>query len=267
MLKFYAIFIPLFVFPTVCVCTDKDRYILANGYIYLSGTGGVIDALKFDPAGKGKYGLNIVKSIYAGEIPEGISRETGHWKIKDKQLELENVRFYTNPKKTAIDKWNKSVQLQAGHTLGQSINVETDGFVKVGICCPTWYTKESGMSLRLKRGGPEGEIIASNKFKEVPDNSWQYLTFPPQPKGKYYIEMAEPIGTIGWWSNDSDIYATGEAYLDGKEKENEDRTFEAICCDVLTGNLNISLSKNRLECKISVSQLRSRLPLKWLLCG
>lgn len=124
------------------------------------------------------------------------------------------------PKSPAADlvsntQWDYPAQLQSGHTLGQSFTV--DGlFTGVAGAFPTWVTTNSGMTLTLRRNGPGGVVVASKAFSNVPDNSWQWLTFAAQPAGSYYLEMSVPVGTIGWWSDSSDVLPGGQAYADGQ---------------------------------------------------
>lgn len=110
--------------------------------------------------------------------------------------------------------WNYPAQLQSGHTLGQTFT--TTGLFD-GACgvFPTWVTTGSGMTLTLYSGGPGGSVVANRTFSDVPDNSTQCLTFTAQPAGVYYLQISDPVGTIGWWSDSNDVLTAGQAYADG----------------------------------------------------
>jgi hypothetical protein len=72
-----------------------------------------------------------------------------------------------------------------------------------------------GFTLRLRRAGPEGELIASRRVEGAGDNAWAYLTADvPQPAGRYYLELAEPAGVVTWWT-DPDASAGGPLCVDG----------------------------------------------------
>jgi hypothetical protein len=105
--------------------------------------------------------------------------------------------------------------LSPGHTLGQSFTAGGP-FSAVGGSFPTWGEKGSDMSLTLYRDGPKGEKLAEERFEDVADNEWRLLRVdPPLPAGTYYLEMSDPSGRIGWWSETSDVLAKGEAMADG----------------------------------------------------
>ncbi len=109
---------------------------------------------------------------------------------------------------------NTPVQLRPGHTLGQSFSAEKQ-FEAVGGCFPTWSTKNAAMTLTLFREGPQGERLASRRFENVGDNAWVMLA-PPKPAapGRYYLEMSEPRGSIGWWSHAQDVFPRGQSFAD-----------------------------------------------------
>ncbi len=106
--------------------------------------------------------------------------------------------------------------LEAGHSLGQRFSAEKP-IAAVGGCFPTWETADAAVTLALRSGGPEGEILAKQRFENIADNAWLELVFDqPLTAGSYYLEASEPRGKVGWWSNQLDTYANGEAFADGK---------------------------------------------------
>ncbi len=123
-----------------------------------------------------------------------------------------------------------AVRLEPGHSLGQSIT--TDRPVgSVGGSFPTWKEKGSALTLSLHRDGPGGETLGRRRFEDVADNAWLRLEFdPPLQPGTYYLQIAEPQGTIGWWSHSNDVFANGEAYADGTPVPG-DRTIQAVLAD------------------------------------
>ena len=108
-----------------------------------------------------------------------------------------------------------STRLEVGHTLGQSFTTDKP-FESVAGCFPTWLNKDSAMTLTLRRGGPRGERLLSQRFEAVIDNAWLALRMPtPLPPGAYYLEMSQPQGVVGWWSHPADKFPRGQAFADG----------------------------------------------------
>ena len=228
---------------------DSGVYNLSNRYFSLKGKNGAIEELKIDPKGKGNYSILLAKRIYLGEInPAELSKDV-EWQRTKEGIVLKDVPIFVKKAEGGIGinrEWNDPVQLMEGHTLGQDFLADMDGFVAVSVPCPTWRTKSADVTLTLRRDGPQGEIIARKRFTNVSDNSYQTLYFPPQPKGRYYLEMSQPKGTIGWWGRKDDIYTQGSAYVDG-EKVSGDRFIRLIYADVQRTDVKISLDKNVLS--------------------
>jgi hypothetical protein len=110
---------------------------------------------------------------------------------------------------------NGAVALLPGHTLGQSFTV-TNTLGQVGAHCPTFTTTNSGMTLTLYRDGPHGERLASQAFDNLADNAWVSLRLSsPLAPGTYYLEMASPQGTPGWWSHSEKAWPGGRSFADG----------------------------------------------------
>lgn len=104
------------------------------------------------------------------------------------------------------------VRLEEGGTLGQSFKAY-ENFTAVGGSFPTYLTSGSGMTLRLRKEDPQGEVVFEEQFTNVIDNSWMTLEFDPMPPGQYYLEMSDPVGIIGWWSINDDVMPLGQSYV------------------------------------------------------
>ncbi len=108
-------------------------------------------------------------------------------------------------------------------TLGQSFTTAKP-FDAVGGRFPTWAMPHAAMTLTLYQNGVGGKLLARQRFTDVSDNAWLSLRFAkPLPPGVYYLEMSEGANTIGWWSNSKDVYASGQAFVNGVASEG-DRT-------------------------------------------
>jgi hypothetical protein len=118
-------------------------------------------------------------------------------------------------------------QIESGHTLGQTFTVKAPaGAVEARF--PTYTHTGSAVTLALYAGGPGGKKLTSRRFENVEDNAWLRLKSPaPLPAGVYYLEASDPHGTIGWWSDKSDVYPDGQAYADGAPATG-DRTFMIV---------------------------------------
>ena len=112
-------------------------------------------------------------------------------------------------------KENTPVELKVGHTLGQSFKSD-QSIESVAGRFPTWNHSGSSVTLTLRRGGPEGEKLASKRFTNFTDNAWLRLDLKKSTDpGVYYLEASDPDGRVGWWSHTEDQLAGGEAFADG----------------------------------------------------
>ena len=112
-------------------------------------------------------------------------------------------------------KRSSPVELVPGHTLGQTFTVDRP-FNAVGGALPTWASPDSAATLSLYRRGPTCEQLASRRFTKVQDNAWLMLELDAVlPPGTYELEISDPKGTLGWWSDASDVFAQGQAIADG----------------------------------------------------
>jgi hypothetical protein len=116
-----------------------------------------------------------------------------------------------------------SVRLEPGHTLGQTF-VTDQPVAAVAACLPTWQTADAAATLTLYRDGPGGVKVASQRFTNLHDNDWHRVACdPPQPPGRYYLELSEAQGTVGWW-------ALASAPLAGGGQALVDRLPEVVGC-------------------------------------
>jgi hypothetical protein len=119
------------------------------------------------------------------------------------------------------------VKLTDGNTLGQTFTVDRP-FVAAGGMFPTYQTTDASVTLSLYQDGPGGTLITSSRLTDVPDDSWQFLTFDtPLPAGTYYLEQSQPAGQIAWWSNSTGVIDWGGAYENGAAVDG-DRTVRVM---------------------------------------
>ncbi|MBC7327431.1 hypothetical protein H5T87_04875 [bacterium] len=211
---------------------------ISNGFVKLII--GEKPLLQFDPKGKSKYSDNIVKSFLANWFivpPRKIDKGQG-------KLVLYDIT-YCQPKRQEV---GHDFPEMLKTSLGQSFRLPNAFLEKIEVCIPTWGTKDSSLTLTLKKDGPSGDVIARKRFENVPDNSWQGFSFsPPLPPGNYYIEMSEPKGTIGWWSSTKDRFPDGEAYQDGKVAVGIDRDIRIQSWEkTAMGDMTVMLKNNEI---------------------
>lgn len=115
------------------------------------------------------------------------------------------------------------VALEAGGSLGQTF-VASQSFDAVVLNAPTWNTSDSGFTFKLYQGGKDGTVLHTEQIANAVDGS-SLIQFAAQPAGTYYLEMSEPVGQIGWWTREGNVYADGEAYLNGEAAADHDRPF------------------------------------------
>lgn len=113
------------------------------------------------------------------------------------------------------DKARVPVRLEKGHVLGQRFEVAKP-FVEVQVSTPTYHSPTMcGAKLVLRREGPSGAVVGSCVADAIADNALTTLRLSsPAPAGAYLIELCEPVGTVGWWSRQTDAHQG--AYLDGR---------------------------------------------------
>ena len=117
--------------------------------------------------------------------------------------------------KEGTDAHDGPAQLTPGHTLGQSFTV-TNSIESVAAHCPTYSNTNSGVTLALRRDGPQGEQLATETFNQIKDNAWIMLRLrSPLGAGTYYLELSNPRGTPGWWSDSAKQWPGGQAFTDG----------------------------------------------------
>lgn len=127
-------------------------------------------------------------------------------------------------------KQNTAVELEPGATLGQTFTTD-HSLTAVGGRLPTWRSRDAAVTLTLRRDGPGGSRLASERFHFVDDNSWPLLRLPEAiPPGRYHLEASEPGGRIGWWSHTDDTDPAGQAFLRG-EPVAGDRTLRLVRAD------------------------------------
>lgn len=195
----------------------QNYWELTNEYIYLRI--GDKPVLRFDPKGKGKYSENVVKNFLPNWFitkPQKVGRG------KD-ELILKGIT-YCQPVRKEVERTGNEFAELLKTSLGQSFHLPNIFLRKVEVLIPTWGTTDSSLTLILRKGGPDGEVIASKRLENVPDNSWQGFSFyPPLPPDDYYIQISEPKGMIGWWSTRDDRVPWGKAYKDGVQIAEVDR--------------------------------------------
>lgn len=106
-------------------------------------------------------------------------------------------------------------ELQSDSTLGQSFTV-TKPFTAAGGMFPTWARLDSRVTMSLYANGPGGARLAQ-KTTAVADNAAVLLdTGKPLPAGKYYLEISNPVGRVGWWGYLGEAYPNGQAFDTGE---------------------------------------------------
>ncbi len=156
----------------------------------------------------------VVRSLYGNLYAPG--RYSDLWfRLDGKPLILANPNTVRDAGIGSAEH-DMPARLEPGHTLGQSF-VSSEPVASVGASLPTWESTGAAATLTLRRDGPGGEKIASRRATRIADNSWVMLELPaPQPAGRYYLELSDPGGTVGWWSNSTPTMRDAQAFADGK---------------------------------------------------
>ena len=111
----------------------------------------------------------------------------------------------------------KAVRLTPGHTLGARFTL-TNSFAAISVSMPTWRAKTlCGATLSLRQEDPAGALVGTCRVSNISDNDAVRLELKREvPAGTYYLEVSDPVGTVGWWSRTSGVSRVCTAYADGK---------------------------------------------------
>ncbi|MCX7598851.1 MAG: hypothetical protein N2512_08305, partial [Armatimonadetes bacterium] len=160
-----------------------QQWQVENAYWRVAGAAARITSMHVDPSGKGRHGANMVSSATLGSLAEG---EQVSAVVEGPRVEVKGLQA-VEERRIDIENGGVPELLQPGHTLAQTFRVEAGYITQIEVLVPTWDTTDSDATLSLRRGGPDGEIVASRRLENVSDNSWQSLTFAPQGAGQYYV--------------------------------------------------------------------------------
>lgn len=240
MLRLIGLFLGACILGMAVRCAASG-YELSNDFFYLHGRDGWFDTMKFDPAGKGKYGDNLIVSLSVGDKPDAMPGMTATQAGKTLTLAGYQARM---PFHFAHARSNQPYQLAPGHTVGVLFHVDGK-LTSVGGGFPTWRSTTSGCTVSLYRL-PDGtmatkELVSSQKLANVPDNSDQSIEFAPQPQGTYYVEISDPVGHFGWWGVQKDDDPSTTVYLDGKEEPNAELALTYSGFHEVAGDWKITL--------------------------
>ncbi len=240
-----------------------------TGYWKLTLAEGAPVGLFADATGEGQYGPNLLSAKASDWSPlgfEALDPATlalplieGTTVVWDHAAALERGLL------ASAEQGGVPAALEPEATLGQDFETQVRARLRVSVCTPTWSATDSAATLRLKREGPEGQLIAEQQFTKVKDNGWLELeTTDMVPAGRYYIELAEPKGTIGWWSAGTDNYLAGTAYASG-QPVGGDRQFRVEATVGKSARLTLSFEGNKLNMTAEKGRKGEKPSLYWVL--
>jgi len=242
---------------------DSAAWTVKNGYWLVRGQGAVITEALGDPTGKGRHTARFAGRLYPGDTPpQGgtVFQPTAQIAI------VRNAVYLTNPQRRAVEERQRSVRLEAGHTLAQSF-VCGEGLAQVEACLPTWYEAHAAVTLTLHRGSREGPVVTRERFRDVTDNGWVALAFPPQPAGTYWLVMSDPERTVGWWAEQRDALPDGACWIDGQEQAGIEFDLRFTCYTPRPAGCVVALEGDTLRFVPQVKGLGLRLETPWQAAG
>ncbi|MBC7286773.1 MAG: hypothetical protein H5T86_01770 [Armatimonadetes bacterium] len=249
----------------LCGIGDESFFTIRNGYFEASGSGTALTRLRVDPSGRGQYGRNwTIELGFEGLRTTGASRVI----VTGQRVHVTDV-VACKQETVSTHRPEVPFELLPGRTLGQSFTVPPAAQCgKLEIQIPTWHTSTSGAAVRLRKSGPDGQVLRDWRLENVRDNAWVALEFPAVGEGQYYVEMAEPAGRIGWWGSRRRAYSGGQAFLDGKPVDAELAMKVHIEAQVARGSLVYELREKRLSASARLQLLQGaampRINLVWL---
>lgn len=137
---------------------------------------------------------NVVRELYTELYRPGLFRDLWFpWDGKPLIL-ADPARL---EKWVTLGKTTEPVALKKGEKLRQAVRIAA-GDMRLAACLPTWQKTDSGATLTLKRGA---EVVLSKRFEKLSDNGWPALELGATLPGDYVLELSEPVGTVGWWTD------------------------------------------------------------------
>ncbi len=224
---------------------------LQNPFLRIRVEGGWLRSLEVDPTGKGRYRPSRWLGMTAGDDAVLNIPSTGHGRVLGNRIIWEGATSLVPRAVLASAERKQAVRLEPGHTIEQEFTLDQPGLTVVEINCPTWYTTDSGMTLSLWRWtGDSWQMVAQERFLNVQDNGWVRLVVPPQPAGRYRLQMSEPVGTIGWWSTPEKRLPGSVAGRDGQAVNEGERCTRLVLYDTPRVNVTYSLSGRQLQVSV-----------------
>jgi hypothetical protein len=231
----------------------EGRFAVANGYTRLTVADSGSVSLRFDPTGQAKY-----SSWQAQLAPYGVV-EPGTVVVGGKGVTVSGARYLS----LRADSWgyfspfDTAQNLRDEGSMGQSFAVPEGG----GWLCGVWAfltcsrQPDSAVTLRLRRDGPAGEVLASRRVDPLPENARVSLELPkPVPPGAFYLEVGERKGACYWWGCKSSVYDGGTAFLGGQPVMEQDRCFGYEVADVGVLDWEALLDGAQVRCSFTVRE-------------
>jgi AraC-like DNA-binding protein len=129
--------------------------------------------------------------------------------------------------------------LRKDRTYGQSFTVPWGLHLsEVRLLLATYGSTSSAVTVNLYRHGAGAgrALVASKRIEPMTDNTTEWLSFPVQENGVYYLELTEPRGTpTWWWHQGSDVARVGgSAFIDGNPVQHTNFIFSATAVGTTT---------------------------------
>ncbi len=215
---------------------------LETPYMVMDGSDGEFTSLQLDGSGKGHYGQNYVQSLRLdGMEPSAPTSQGTNW------VEYAGITpTAVLESKELVPKVPNPIHIEPGRSYGQSF-VADKYFTYVGGCFPTWCTGDAGFTMSLYEDGPKGAFLGHQVFRNIPDNGWIGMTMSPKSPGKYYLQISDPVGTPGWYTDPKDSYAGGQAFVDGLPLVDADRSLQINAVELIKGTWRVTAEGNKIK--------------------
>ncbi len=224
------------------VSANADVTKLQNGYFSVLIDKGYIVDVQTDSSGKGNYGYTVATGIYPGLIPDNEQREVV--KTSSASATIKDIALAGAERHVSRMGKEGALGLTKGSVLGQEISFDSGLLTGIDFEVPTYITVGSGATFRLRKGGPEGEIVAQKVIGNINDNGRETLPCDSLAPGKYFIEMCDPVGTVGWYIHNKNA---GSHYENGKEVQGT-LSYRLAIGETVNGELTVTLKDNTMVC-------------------
>lgn len=185
-----------------CPAAVAQEATLETPYYRVVCDGGGVASLAVDPSGSSRW----IASLWHGPRVNGATAGPDTTVLSDATEDGGRVRIegavVRSVRPAGTPPAASAVQAPPGASLVQPFVPDGDELLSVSVMIPTWHTRDSSATLRLRRGSPDGEVVAERRIEALVDSGTVTLdlTGARVPgRVRYCLELGDVSGVAGYW--------------------------------------------------------------------